>query len=265
VKLNPRQKQILVQLNGKEFVSVETLSQQFDMVSQTIRRDITQLCDLGLARRHHGGVGPLPSAENLSFGSRQVINAKEKQAIAQQIAKAIPDHASISLGIGTTAEAIAKQLLNKKGLKIITNNLNVASIFFQNSDIEVLVSGGKLRPLDQDLVGDNAVSFFNSYYVDFAIVSVGSLDIDRGLMDFDMDNVAITHSILNNAQHTILAADESKWNKKAFAKVAAFSAIDCFYTDHLPPTNICERLRAVNIEINYCAQSSTNKPTTDKL
>jgi DeoR family glycerol-3-phosphate regulon repressor len=265
VKLNARQKQILVQLNGKEFVSVETLSQQFDMVAQTIRRDITQLCDLGLARRHHGGVGPLPSAENLSFGSRQVINAKEKQAIAQQIATAIPDHASISLGIGTTAEAIAKQLLNKKGLKIITNNLNVASIFFQNSDIEVLVSGGKLRPLDQDLVGDNAVSFFNSYYVDFAIVSVGSLDIDRGLMDFDMDNVAITHSILSNAQHKILAADESKWNKKAFAKVAAFSAIDYFYTDHLPPTSICERLRAVNIEINYCTQSSTNKTTTDKL
>ena len=142
MKLNVRQELILAQLSGKEFVSVESLSLHFDMAAQTIRRDINKLCDLGLARRHHGGVGQLPSAENLSFGNRRIINAQEKELIAQRIASFIPDNASVALGIGTTMEAIAKQLRPKKGLKIITNNLNVASIFFQQSDIEVLVSGG---------------------------------------------------------------------------------------------------------------------------
>ena len=65
MKLNVRQELILAQLSGKEFVSVESLSLYFDMAAQTIRRDITKLCDLGLARKHHGGVGQLPSAENL--------------------------------------------------------------------------------------------------------------------------------------------------------------------------------------------------------
>jgi DeoR family glycerol-3-phosphate regulon repressor len=257
LKLNDRQRSILTQVIGKEFVSVESLSQNFNMAAQTIRRDITQLCDLGLARRHHGGVGQLPSAENLSFGNRRVINAQAKQDIAQSIANTIPDNASIALGIGTTVEAIASHLLVKKGLKIITNNLNVASIFYQASDAQVLVSGGKLRPLDQDLVGDQAVSFFNSHYTDFAIVSVGSLDIDRGLMDFDMDNVAITKSILNNSEHKLLAADDSKWNKKAFSKVSAFTAIDIFFTDQRPPSHISKKLHEFNIDIITC--DNTNK------
>ena len=252
MKLNARQELILLQLGGREFVSVEALSLQFEMAAQTIRRDITQLCDLGLARRHHGGLGPLPSAENLSFGSRQIINGEAKLSIAKKIATTIPDNASIALGIGTTAAAIARQLLYKKGLKIITNNLDVASIFYQNSDVEVLVSGGKLRPLDRDLVGDNTVAFFNSYYVDFAIISVGSLDADRGLMDFNMDNVAITQSILNNAQHKILAADNSKWSKKAFANVCSFTAIDSLYTDQIPQPIIYDKLHAFNIEIIHC-------------
>lgn len=252
MQLNTRQHSILAKISGTEFISVESLSQHFDMAAQTIRRDITQLCDLGLARRHHGGVGQLPSAENLSFGSRRIINAQAKLIIAQKIAQQIPDNASVTLGIGTTVEAVAKELLRKKGLKIITNNLNVASLFFQASDIEVILSGGKLRPLDQDMVGDQAVQFFNSYYVDFAIVGVGSLDIERGLMDFDRDNVAITQSILNNAAHKILAVDESKWNKQAFAKVAPFNTIDKVFTDHLPSTAISDKLSALQVEIVTC-------------
>lgn len=252
MKLNARQKQILAQLNGKEFVSVESLSLYFDMAAQTIRRDITQLCDLGLARRHHGGVGQLPSAENLSFGNRRVINAHAKISIAKAIAEIIPDNASIALGIGTTMEAIAKQLLSKQGLKIITNNLNVASLFFNSSDNQVLVSGGQLRPQDQDLVGDQAIRFFNSFYVDFAIVSVGALDEARGLMDFDLDNAAITQSILSNSKRKILAADESKWNKNAFAQVAPFTTIDHFITDQLPSLAIGDHLQASQIEITQC-------------
>ncbi|MCJ8298624.1 MAG: DeoR/GlpR family DNA-binding transcription regulator [Pseudomonadales bacterium] len=257
MKLNSRQQQILQLISAEQFVSVEFLTQHFQVAAQTVRRDITKLCDLGLARRHHGGVGLLPSAENLSFGNRRVINVKAKQLIAQRIAAEIPDNASVALGIGTTIEAVANALLHKKGLKVITNNLNVASIFFQSSDAQVLVSGGKLRPLDQDLVGDQVVSFFNSYFTDYAIVSVGALDQQRGLMDFDMDNVAITQSILNNSGKKILAVDDSKWNKKSFACVATFASIDKFYTDQLPAADICQSLESKKVQIIICDQETT--------
>tara|TARA_B100000780_G_scaffold96003_1_gene66953 strand:- start:55 stop:291 length:237 start_codon:yes stop_codon:yes gene_type:complete len=74
---------------------------------------MTKLCDLGLARRHHGGAGQLPSAENLLFGNRHIINTQEKELMAQCIASFIPDNGSLALGIGTIMKAIAKQLRPK--------------------------------------------------------------------------------------------------------------------------------------------------------
>ncbi|MGB1238463.1 MAG: DeoR/GlpR family DNA-binding transcription regulator [Pseudomonadales bacterium] len=252
MKLNPRQQRILEEINTQTFVSVEYLSQLFDVAAQTIRRDITQLCDLGLARRHHGGAGPLPSAQNISFGARQVLNAGAKRAIAREIAAAIPDNASIAMGIGTTVEAVARELQEHRGLKILTNNLNVASQFFSSSHTQVLVSGGALRPQDQDMVGQSVVEFFNSYHCDYAIIGVGALDSQRGLMDYDTDNVQITQSILQNAAKCWLAVDASKWSKKAFANVAPLRAVHRVFSDSLPESEIIDRAEAAGTIFTIC-------------
>lgn len=254
MKLNKRQQQILQFINSRKFLTIEELAKQFSVASQTIRRDITELCDFGLVRRHHGGVGQLPSAENISFGSRQIINATSKHNIAQRIASFIPDNSSVYLGIGTTVEAVAKALLAHKGLKILTNNLNVASVFFQSKETDVLMSGGKLRLSDQDLVGDQTISFINSYFADYAVIGSGALHLERGLMDFDMDNVAITQSILKNSEQKFLAADNSKWNKKAFANVAPFSVLDKFFTDDVTDENIYQIMSKEKVELINCPE-----------
>ena len=67
---------------------------------------------------------------------------REKQRIAVAVAAQIPDHASLFINIGTTTEEVAKELLGHKALRIITNNLNVASILCTNPDFEVIVAGG---------------------------------------------------------------------------------------------------------------------------
>ncbi|MGY8908147.1 MAG: hypothetical protein ACKVJI_12795, partial [Pseudomonadales bacterium] len=66
----------------------------------------------------------------------------------------------------------------------------------------------------------------------------------------------ITQAILNNAEHKILAADMSKWNKKAFAKVAGFSSIDYFFTDQMDNSVIADQLQQHNIEITTCAKDT---------
>ena len=49
-----------------------------------------------------------------------------------KIARHIPDQASLFLNIGTTTEEVARALLSHKGLRVITNNLNVAGIMSGN-------------------------------------------------------------------------------------------------------------------------------------
>ena len=46
----------------------------------------------------------------------------------------MPHGCSLFVNIGTTTEAIARELMQHRGLRVITNNLNVAAIL---SDIQI--------------------------------------------------------------------------------------------------------------------------------
>ena len=43
-------------VRDQEFLTVEMLAEQFQVTTQTIRRDLNMVCDRGLARRRHGGI-----------------------------------------------------------------------------------------------------------------------------------------------------------------------------------------------------------------
>ena len=110
-------------------LSVDALAERFGVTLQTVRRDVTLLAEAGLLARFHGGVRvPSSTTENIAYRQRQQLNLNAKQRIARAVAVAVPNGCSLILNIGTTTECIARELLRHKGLRIITNNLNV----FQN-------------------------------------------------------------------------------------------------------------------------------------
>ena len=65
-----------------------------------------------------------------------ILNVKQffpsqKSAIAREVAKRIPNGASLFIDIGTTPEAVASALLNHERLRIVTNNINAAHLLRQ--------------------------------------------------------------------------------------------------------------------------------------
>ena len=102
--------------------------------------------------RTHGGAFFQSGVSNITHDSRQALAQKEKAAIASTVSSIIPDNSSVVLNIGTTAEQVAKNLVSThKGLKIITNNINIVNIAAHSNNCEVWVAGGKVR------IGENAV------------------------------------------------------------------------------------------------------------
>jgi DeoR family glycerol-3-phosphate regulon repressor len=65
-----RQTYILEIVREQGFASIEQLAVRFDVTQQTIRRLVNALCDQGLLRRVHGGVGLPVQNQNLAYGSR---------------------------------------------------------------------------------------------------------------------------------------------------------------------------------------------------
>jgi DeoR family glycerol-3-phosphate regulon repressor len=140
---NPRQSELLDEVRARGAVSVEALAERFGVTLQTVRRDVKLLAEAGLLARFHGGVRvPSSTTENIAYRQRQALAADGKQRIARAIAQAVPDGSSLIINIGTTTEAVARELLHHRGLRVITNNLNVAGILCDNPDCEVIVAGG---------------------------------------------------------------------------------------------------------------------------
>ena len=148
-----RHPEILALARREGKVTVEGLSQAFGVSVQTIRRDLTDLVREGRLERVHGGAVLPSGTHTIAYAERRLLNEGAKGAIARQAADLIPNDAALFLGIGSTTEAVARQLTGHSGLLVVTNNLNIATILSGHPKVEVIVTGGSLRPSDGGLTG----------------------------------------------------------------------------------------------------------------
>ncbi|OUS28874.1 DeoR family transcriptional regulator [Gammaproteobacteria bacterium 45_16_T64] len=226
-----RHEQIVELVNAKGFVSIENLAAHFDVTPQTMRRDINTLAVDNRVRRFHGGASAAPSTQNTEYTTRKHLQSPEKSRIARIVASHIPDHASLFINIGTTNEAIAKELLNHSGLKIITNNLHVASIVSGKSDFEVIIAGGKVRSKDGGIIGEATMDFVSQFRVDYGIIGISGIDDEGSLLDFDYQEVRVSQAIMSNSREVILAADHTKFGRHAMICLGKLQDIDLLVTD----------------------------------
>ena len=233
---NPRQIKLLDVVRTHGSASVEQLADKLGVTLQTVRRDVQRMAEAGLLTRFHGGVRvPSSTVENIAHQQRESLHAEGKARIARAVAKRIPNGCSLILNIGTTTEAVAKSLLHHKGLRVITNNLNVEEILCGNTDCEVIVAGGVVRPRDRGIVGEAAVDFMRQFRVDIAVIGISGIEPDGSLRDFDYREVKVAQTIIAHAREVWLAADSSKFNRPAMVELARLSQIDRLFTDQAPP------------------------------
>lgn len=232
-----RQQKTLELVRERGYISIEELAQYFDVTPQTIRRDINQLADEGLLRRYHGGAAHDSTVENTEYTTRVGYMLEEKRTIAEAVAAAVPDHASLFINIGTTTEAIAHALLNHTGLKIITNNLNVAKILSTKEDFEVLIASGRVRP-DGGVIGQATADFFKQFKADYALVGISGIEEDGTLLDFDFQEVCVSQEIISSARQVFLAADSSKFGRNAMIRLGSLKQVDCILRINNPMSNI---------------------------
>jgi DeoR family glycerol-3-phosphate regulon repressor len=254
---NPRQAVLLDEVRTRGAVSVEALAERLGVTLQTVRRDVKLLSDAGLLARFHGGVRvPSSTTENIEYLQRQLLNEPAKQRIARAVAAAVPAGCSLIINIGTTTEAIARELLRHKGLRVITNNLNVAAILSGNPDCEVIVAGGIVRSLDRGIVGEVTIDFIQQFKVDIALMGISGIEADGTLRDFDYREVKVARAILEHSREVWVAADHSKFNRPAMVELARFDQIDMLFTDAPPPAPFPQLLTQAGVNCVTCPEKA---------
>ncbi len=229
--LSFRQAEIIEMARTDGRVVVDELAERFHVAVQTIRRDLAELADAGLLDRVHGGAVLRTGVSNYGYEERRRMNDAAKEAIGRACAQEIPSNSSLILNIGTTTEAVARELLKHTNITVVTNNINVANILLANESCEIMVAGGALRRTDGGLVGALTADFIDQFKVDYAIIGTSALDGDGDLLDFDLAEVRVSRAIIRQARKVFLVTDSSKLQRSAPVKLASLSEIDVVFTD----------------------------------
>jgi DeoR family transcriptional regulator, glycerol-3-phosphate regulon repressor len=254
VALSFRQTEILEIARNEGRVVVESLAERFNVTLQTIRRDLTDLSDAGLLDRVHGGAVMRTGVSNIGYEERRRMNESSKSAIARACAQAIPDNCSMILNLGTTTEAVARELLHHRNITVVTNNMNVANILVANPSCEIMVAGGGLRRSDGGLVGDLTTQFIEQFKVDFAIVGCSALDREGDLLDFDLAEVRVSKAILRQSRRSYLVTDASKLDRPAPVRLASLSELDVVFTDQNLPEELLQRCKDWGTVVNVAKE-----------
>ncbi|MGE8355858.1 MAG: DeoR/GlpR family DNA-binding transcription regulator [Microvirgula sp.] len=246
----PRHEQILKLVRASGFMPIEELARLLDVTPQTIRRDINTLSEENLLRRFHGGAALGPSVENEEYATRKVKNQAEKTRIAKLVAEHVPDDCSLFMSIGTTIEAVARELIvNHQHLRVITNNLNIATIITRRPDFEVIITGGVVRSKDGGLTGMAPVDMIEQFKVDYVIMGANGIDNDGTLLDYDYREVRATKAMMNNARQRFLVVDSSKFGRNAMMKVCHIGEMNALFTDDEPPAELMPHLNENSVRL----------------
>lgn len=152
--------------------------------------------------------------------------SKRKNAIARLIAEHIPDGSSLFVSIGTTMEAAASELVKRRSsLRIITNNIHVASVVSARTDYTVIITSGVVRPLDGGITGVATVDFINQFKVDYAVMSTHGVESDGSLLDYDYKEVSVMQAMIANARVRFLGVDHSKFRSNALVRLGGITGV----------------------------------------
>jgi len=249
MKSSFRQVEILDIARREGKVEVEDLARRFGVTVQTIRRDLTELDSAGRLDRVHGGAIVASGTANLAYDDRRRHLVAEKAAIARLCASKIPDDCSVFLNIGTSTEAVAAELRHHRNLLVITNNMNIANTLAGNSECEVVVTGGTVRRGDGGLIGTMTVKAIRSFKFDYAVIGCSALDEDGDVLDYDIQEVGVSQTIIAQARAPLLVADHSKLHRSAPARICSLADVEAVFSDRPLPEKLQTACRSWGTEV----------------
>lgn len=264
-----RRARIAQLVEERGFVAVADLSGLLGVSSVTVRTDLDALGARGVVTRIRGGAMPARAlaAPERPFEEAEREAAAAKAAIAADAVRLIAPGMSILLDVGTTAAAVARELLRRDDLHdvtVITNGLAIAlSLEPAVPRLQVVVTGGTLRPLQHSLVAPLGGLLLDHIHADLAFIGCNGVDVDAGITNVNLPEADIKRAMIGAAAEVVVLADGAKIGRARLGKIASIADVDVIITDPSAPSETLERLeslggpRIVVATPNACSQDAS--------
>jgi len=263
MQVSDRQQQILDILINSESATVVELSELLHVSTVTIRTDLSGLAEQGHIVRTHGGarISAGRTRHELSFVTRQDINAAQKAQIGQLAASLIDPVESILLDASSTAVSVAqgiKSVSTLSELTVVTTGIWTALELIGISNVHVLLTGGFARERTGSLTGSITQKAVRDLNFSKAFLGAWGFTPEEGLTDVNLTEIEVKRAIVERAQTIVAIVDGSKFGRLGLASFAPTNKIDTLITDESAPPEVLERLRHRGIEVLVATSARGN-------
>ena len=245
-----RQEKIVQILEERPRVTVEELAKQLGVTAMTIRRDLKYLESVQIVSRTFGGA-VLKSKLTLELPrqEKEMQHQAEKERIGQAAAALVEEEQTVLLDAGTTAMAIAKELIKKKNLTIVTTDVLIAAFLVQNSSFAIYCTGDRVQNVTGSCMGSRAIAFLKEIYADIAFVGASSLDVELGMSGPTFEKAELKKEIILSAEKVILVADCSKFNRRSINKICSLQDFSLIISDKGVDEETVQRLQEKGVAL----------------
>jgi DeoR family transcriptional regulator of aga operon len=226
-----RHARILEHVAERGSIDVNELSRLLKVSGATVRRDLQHLSEMNLLRRTHGGAVLGGLSIEVPIQHRMESRRPEKRAIARAAAELVPVGAVVGLTGGTTTTEVARRLVERGPVTIVTNAVNIAAEVVLHKQATLVVIGGNARSESYELVGPIAEKTLADYHTDVTFLGVDGISAEHGCTTHDHLEAATDRAFARSSSEIIVVADHTKVGKVTFAKICSLGDIDRLITD----------------------------------
>ncbi len=241
-----RRQVILTLLEERGEVAVDELAVDLGVSENTIRNDLNALADEALVRRVRGGavaVNGGSTRTKTDFTVRANRYKRAKELMGRWAARMVQDGDAIVLDASSTVYYVAKNLLDRQNLTVVTNGLETAVLLAQNSTNRVILAADQVRSHGYSIVGDFNPRLLHHFSPSRIFVSCTGLTVKLGLMELDIDEGPLKAQMVKLGGQIIALVDHSKFDRVNTYRFADLKQISHLVIDDGIPADQLQALR----------------------
>ncbi|WP_042345505.1 DeoR/GlpR family DNA-binding transcription regulator [Bacillus massiliigorillae] len=257
-----RKKRILEILDVEGKVKVNDLASKLGVSTETIRRYLEELDKEEKLKKVYGGAVKVSYFKSEpSAVEREIIRIDEKEKIGKEAVSIINDHDVIAIDDGSTTMQLAKHLVNKTNITVLTNSVTALSALIENHYQQlftgkIIFIGGEINSTHYRTTGSISLKMIEDYYVDKYFITVDGISLERGVTCYDSSKGIFTKKMIQQAYNSIILIDHTKIDQEKYFRIGELEDIDTIICDQPAPDNWSEAIKKSNI--NWIVPESEN-------
>ena len=227
-----RRQRILEWMQEEGSARVRSLAEAFSVSEVTVRQDLEKLEADGHVTREHGGAFLKSVPQQVrAMALHHLVNMAEKRAIGRAAAAMIGNEETVILDSGSTTTELAKELVGREHLTVITNALNIALILGGEPTCEIHMPGGQFKAPTLSLSGERSADYFKGLFAQKLFLATAAVSVEAGLTFPALSDLSVKHAMIDAASEVYLLADSTKIGKRSFSSLGPIGMIHTLITD----------------------------------